>query len=144
MAVEGSTVRNFLVTAIIDGVTFSPFEVKTGGELDSEEQTYLLGGMGQRISLGGQRVPGNVTINRIFDFARDHVNGEWFRQRVGNGTTMEVHQQPLDKSGKPWGQAIIYNGTFKRWTPPEVNSNSNDPALIELEMTVATMTGGGR
>jgi hypothetical protein len=140
MAVEGTTVRRWAITTIIDGRNLGTFEVKTGGESDSEETTYLLGAMGERISLGGSKTPGNVVVNRIYDLARDHTMTQWLEDRVG-GSTMEVQQQPLDRAKRPWGTPIIYKGSFKRWQPPEVDAQSSDAALLELEMTVATITG---
>jgi hypothetical protein len=140
MAVEGTTQRRWAVTTYVDGTNLGTFEGKSGGASDSEETTYILGAMGERISLGGTKTPENVTVRRIYDLARDHTRTQWLEDRVG-GSSMEVHQQPLDRAKRPWGQAIIYKGTFKRWAPPEVDAQGNDPALIELEMTVATITG---
>lgn len=140
MAVEGSTQRRFSTSVFVDGTNLNVFDAKTGGASDSEEQTYQLGGMGPRISLGGSKTPENVTINRIYDLTRDHKLTQWLEDHVG-WASMEVHQQPLDKGGRAWGAAIIWKGTFKRWKAPDVDAQGNDAALLELECTVATITG---
>lgn len=140
MAVEGTTQRRWRVTTKIDGTNLDVFDAKSGGASDSEEQTYQLGGMGPRISLGGSKTPENVTVNRIYDLARDHVITQWLEDRVG-WASMEVYQQPLDRAGRPWGKAIQYIGSFKRYAVPDVDGQGNDPALLEVEMTVARIIG---
>jgi hypothetical protein len=135
-----TTQRRWAITTFIDGVNLGTFEAKSGGASDSEETTYLLGAMGERISLGGTKTPENVTVRRIYDLARDHTRTQWFEDRVG-GSSMTVQQQPLDSAKRAWGQPIQYKGTFKRYLVPEVDAQSNEAALIELEMTVATITG---
>jgi hypothetical protein len=140
MAVEGTSQRRFDVTVKIDGTNLSTFDAKDGGASDTEESTYQLGGMGPRISLGGNKTPENVTVNRIYDLVRDHVLTQWLEDRVG-WASMEVFQQPLDRAGRAWGQAIIFSGTFKRWKAPDTDAQGNDAALLELEMTVATIQG---
>jgi hypothetical protein len=135
-----TTQRRWAVTTFIDSTDMGTFEGKSGGASDSEETTYILGAMGERISLGGSKTPENVTVNRIYDLSRDHAKTQWLEDRV-SWATMEVHQQPLDSRKRAWGQAVIYKGTFKRYKIPDVDSQGNDPALLELEMTVATIQG---
>lgn len=141
MTVTGTTQRRWAVTTFIDDFNLGTFETKTGGASDSEETTYRLGAMGERISLGGGKTPENVTVHRIYDLARDHTRTQWLEDRVGNGTSMEVHQQPLDSSRHAWGDPIIYTGTFKKYSIPDVDAQGNDASLIELEMTVAKIKG---
>lgn len=140
MAVTGTTQRRWAITTIIDGVNLGTFEAKSGGESDSEETVYYLGAMGERISLGGGKTPSNVTVNRIYDLARDHTRTQWLEDKV-SWAAMQVQQQPLDAAKRAWGSPIIYDGTFKRWAPPPVDSQGNDPALLELEMTVSRIRG---
>ncbi len=44
--------------------------------------------------------------------------------------------QPLDINGVPVGQPDIYGGTLIGYTPPDKDSESNDAALIGIEVEV--------
>jgi hypothetical protein len=90
--------------------------------------------MGPRISLGGSVNVGNVTVGRLYVLDRDHVIMPWLLGRAGKGT-MVISKQPLDVDGNAYGKSLTYRGKLKQVTPPEVDSNSSDAALLELEMT---------
>lgn len=112
------------------------WDKKSGGELDSDETKYNPGAMAKAISLGGKTTPGNITVSRLYILERDH---QVLLPKVIAGTgraSMEVHQQPLDVDGNAFGKPIVWKGTLKRATFPEVDSESSDAAMIELEMTV--------
>jgi hypothetical protein len=55
------------ITVTLDGVSLGVFEDRTGGDTDSTETVYQLGGMGPRISLGGSVQVGNVVVRGLFD-----------------------------------------------------------------------------
>lgn len=112
------------------------FDKKSGGEVDSEEYKYKPGAMAESISLGGTKNVGNVTTSRLYRLVRDHQD---LTQRLINGVgkaRVRMAQQPLDIDGNAFGRPIVYNGTLKRFTPPEHDSESADPALYEIEITV--------
>jgi hypothetical protein len=110
------------------------WDKKTGGEVDSEETVYNASG-GVRISLGGRVTPGNVVLSRLYDVTRDNPNEGWLISLVGRGRVF-VGQQPTDAAHAANGRPLSYLGTLKRYTPPEVDSDSNDPAMVEIEATV--------
>ena len=124
------------VSCIVDNVDLGTFDKQSGGEIDSEETTYKLGGMGPRISLGGSVTPGNLTVQVLYDLATIHPVVHWLAQRAGKGE-MKVIKQPLDVDGNAFGRALSYRGKLKQVNPPEVDSESSDAALLELEMTVS-------
>jgi hypothetical protein len=112
------------------------WDKKTGGEVDSEESKYPPGGMQTQVSLGGRKNVGNVTVSRLYRLVRDHQD---LMQRLIDGAgkaRMVVAQQPLDIDGNVFGRPLVTKGTLKRVTPPEVDSESSDAAMVELEMTV--------
>lgn len=112
------------------------WDKKSGGEVDSEEYTYKPGGMAETVSLGGSKNVGNVTTSRLYRLVRDHQD---LTQRFINGVgkaRVRLAQQPLDVDGNSFGRPIVYNGTLKRWTPPEVDSEGTDPAMVEIEVTI--------
>jgi hypothetical protein len=113
------------------------WDKRGGGAIDSEETRYNPGGMAPAVSLGGRKTVENVTVSRLYRIVRDHSR---MTQRMINGVgraEMIVKQQPMEITGGPSGlPQIVWKGTLKRVTVPEHDSESNDAALIELEMTV--------
>jgi hypothetical protein len=105
-----------------------------GGGVDSEESTYRAA-RGIRVSLGGSVNPDNVTLSRLYDVVRDHAQVGWLLALVGRGRAT-ITKVPTNTAYQATGSALTYVGTLKRCTPPEVDSESDDPALIELEFTI--------
>src|SRR5215831_13401885 len=130
----GSRVDQYDITVTCDGRNLGTWDKLTGGEIDSEETTFKPGGMGNRISLGGSVNVGNVVVSRLYDLQKVHAVVHWLLPRVGKGS-VTVKKQPLDVDGNPWGRALVYTGKLKQVTPPEVDSEASDAALLALEMT---------
>jgi len=124
------------ITVTVDGTKLGTFEAFSGGEVDSEETTYFLGAMGPRISLGGSQSVGNVTVGVLYDLAAIHSQYHWLAQRAGKAS-MEVAKQPLDTDGNAYGRPAVYRGRLKQVNGPEVDAQSSDAAVLELEMTVS-------
>lgn len=120
----------------LDGTNTGVWDKLTGGEVDSEETKYRPGGMGPHVSLGGSVEVGNLTISRLYILNRDHDNIHWMISRAGKGKVV-VNRQPLDADGNAYGRPLVYTGTLKTVTPPEVDSESSDAALLECEITPA-------
>jgi len=115
------------------------WDAKEGGEIDSEENKYKPGGMADEISMGGTKSVGNLTFRRYYDWARDDPHIAWLINRVGNGRgTLGV--QMLDIHGNPQGGLLTYGGTLKTFTPPDLDSTSNDPAMLSAEFTIDTVS----
>jgi hypothetical protein len=114
---------------------------KEGGEIDSEENKYKPGGMAKEISLGGTKTYGNVTFSRYYDWQRDDPDMAWMINSVGSARG-SFGVQMLDVFGNPQGGLLSYGGTIKTVTPPELDSTSNDPAMLSIEMTVDTVSFG--
>jgi hypothetical protein len=129
-----SRLDQYDVKVSVDGTDLGTWDKLTGGEIDSEETTYKPGGMGARVSLGGSINVGNVTVSRLYDLARDHLTVHWLIGRAGKGEAV-ISKQPLDPDGNVYGRPIVYSGRLKQVNPPEVDSESSDAALIELEIT---------
>jgi hypothetical protein len=58
----------------------------------------------------------------------------WLITRAGKGKVV-INKQPLDVDGNVFGTALRYTGMLKRVLPPEVDSESSNAALLELEVT---------
>lgn len=126
----------FRVRLQVDHVKFGVWDKKTGGDMDSNELKYSPGGMVPQISLGGQKMPANVVLQRIYDVVDDNDRINLLLAGVGRHDAT-VHQQPLDFDGNPFGKAIVWHGTLKRVTVPDVDSEGNAAALVEVEITVS-------
>lgn len=116
-------------------VSFGVWDKFSGGDLDSDETKYYPGGMVAPISLGGRRTPGNVTVSRLYRLERDHDRMQFLFDSAGK-SRMTVSRQPLEIEGKKYGKALIYNGTLKHVSPPDLDSEQSGAALLTLEMTV--------
>jgi hypothetical protein len=123
------------VTVRVAGRNLGTFDVKTGGETDTDELTYKPGGMAPQVSLGGIPKIGQLIVHRMYTLERDQAVGHWLLTQVGRGHTV-VQQQPLDPDKNAYGKPFTYDGVLKRVTLPEVDSNATEAALIELEVTI--------
>jgi len=130
----GSRKDQYDITVTCAGRNLGTWDKLTGGEIDSDETTYKPGGMGNRISLGGSVNVGNVTVEKLYDLQNVHAIVHWLLPLVGKATLV-VKKQPLDVDGNAWGRALVYTGKLKMVTPPEVDSEASDAALLALEMT---------
>jgi hypothetical protein len=131
----------WLITVGVNGIHTGIWDVKEGGDVDSNELTYKPGGMVDPISLGGSRNVNNVTLRRNYRLGRDHSQSQRWLNWVGKGSVV-ITQQPLDQDGNAWGKPIVYNGTLKRVKLPDHDSSSSDAAMIEIEVTVSGIPTG--
>jgi hypothetical protein len=135
-----SRADQYNVTVSLDGNGLGTWDKMSGGEKDSEESKYRPGGMQATLSLGGYTTVGNVTVSRLFKLDRDYAQLSNLLDRVGRGAVV-VTKQSLDTDGNPYGKPTVYTGILKTVTPPEHDSESSDAALIEIEVSVATVQG---
>ena len=119
----------------VDGVDVGTFDVKTGGDQDTTELTYMPGAMGPQISLGGMVTVAAVVLNRIYKL-EDQARVHWLLGRVGKGKCV-VRQQPLDVNGHAYQKGYTIHGTLKRVKLPDVDSNATNAAILEVEVTPA-------
>lgn len=130
----------FAVTVTVNGQdTGGVWSARSGGEVDSEETLYHPGGAQAPVSLGGRRTYGALTIQRGFDPVRDGPLQRVLLAAVGSGRVVCV-SQALDADGNAYsGVRLTYTGTLKTYTPPEHNAESNDAAVMQLDVTVESV-----
>ena len=117
-------------------INYGVWDVKSGGEVDSEERVYYPGGMEAPISLGGRKTVGDVTLQRLYRLGRDHDNIQQLIDAAGR-SAVSIAQQPMDIFGNVYGSPIVYVGTLKTVTLPETNSEStSDPGMQEIVCTI--------
>jgi len=120
------------ITLTVDGRDMGVWDKLSGGEIDSEETKYKPGAMAPHVSLGGAVEVGDVTVSRLYVLGRDTETIHWLISRVGKGDCV-LARPALDPDGNVWGTpGLVYSGKLKTLTPPELDSESSDPALIEL------------
>jgi hypothetical protein len=129
-----SRLNQYDIRVSLDGVALGTFDKMSGGGYDSEETKYKPGGMAPEISLGGSRTVGNVTVSRLFRLERDLALVPTLKAAVGVGQ-VTVTRQSLDRNRNPYGSPDVYTGILKAFNPPEPDSESNDAALFEMEIT---------
>jgi len=132
----GSRADTHAVSVEINGVDTGIWDKMGGGGIDSEETKYYPGGMVEAVSLGGRKTVDNVTVSRLYDLDRDHTKVKEWIGLVGRGQ-VKVIKQHMSIEAASYGEPLVYTGILKRVTPPELDSESSDPALIELEITTA-------
>jgi hypothetical protein len=120
-----------VLTLTVDGRDFGVWDKLDGGEIDSDETKYKPGGMGPAVSLGGAVEVGDLTVSRLYVLGRDTETIHWLVSRVGKGQCV-LGRMSLDTDGNVWGTpGLVYSGVLKTVTPPPVDSESSDAALIE-------------
>lgn len=119
----------------LDGQDFGVWEKKSGGQGDSEETKVRLGAMGPQVAIGGSQTIDNVTLSRLYDLNSIHTQIQQLLARRGRGACV-VKQIPYDHDGNPYGNPIVYTGVLKAVTPPTVDAEGTDAAMIEVEIAV--------
>jgi hypothetical protein len=107
------------------------WDKKTGGEVDTDIYKYKPGGMMPQMALGGSRTTGDVTLTRIYRHEYDHDRIQSLIDWCGRARCT-VSQTVKDIDGNDYGMPLIWVGILKTVTPPEHDSESSDPAFIEV------------
>jgi hypothetical protein len=128
---------NFLITVTLDGRPLGVWDKWTGGEATSEETKYRPGGMQPHVSLGGAVTIENVTISKL---ATGEDDVHYLISRAGKGEVIAT-RQGLDADGNAFGRPLTYRGKLQRVAPAEIDSESSDPALLELEVAPVGAVG---
>lgn len=124
--------RNALVTVTVNGESLGIWTTKTGGQTAADGQKTRVGGMSDEVALGGPATTENVVVSRLYDtYMQAKVHG--LRALVGLGS-MSVTTTPLGNDKQPSGPSDTYTGILNRVTPPDADDNSNNVAMIELEL----------
>lgn len=138
----GATKHQFLITASAEDVgNLGTFDSMSGGETDSTDTKHHPGGMGPEEALGGPASTANVVISRNFRRDRDMPLRKQLRNKIGH-KRLRVKRQPLDSDGHAFGEPEVFTGILKRVNPiDEVDSDSGDAAMFELELSTDQLVG---
>lgn len=124
----------YSINVVVDGEDFGIWDKLSGGSIDSEELKYKPGGMAPHVALGGSRNVENVTVSKLYTLGDMHPRIKTLLNKAGKGQ-VTITKQPLDVDKNPSGAPIVYTGTLKQVSPPDADSESNDAALVELEVS---------
>lgn len=124
------------VSITIGGEATGIWDAKSGGMADSEETKYREGGGGSQVTLGGQQTLENLTCARLFKLDRDLPRIKGWMANAGKAAVV-VTEQFLDRDGNVASIGLTYKGVLKSVAPPEHDSESNDAARVEIEVSVA-------
>jgi hypothetical protein len=93
--------------------------------------------MGAPISLGAVPTVTNVIVSRLARLHRDLENIGRLLNGVG-ASRMKVSRQPLNLDGSTPAsiKPVVYVGKLDRIALPDIDSEGNAAALVELEMVV--------
>ncbi len=133
-----STQSQYLVTVTVDGRPIGVFDTRSGGEVEADVQKRKVGG-GRTQTYPSFATPADLTVSRGYERERDHDLSKWLERRCGLGQ-MVVTEQPLGTDGAAWGTPKIFTGVLKTVNTGEVDSDSNDPRMLELGMVTADAT----
>lgn len=129
------------ITVSVDGIDTGTWDKMDGGAVDSEETKYKPGGLGAEVTLGGSVTTENVTVSRLYDLDRDHSGLVRMLLARAGKAKVNINKQPLDADGIPFGTPLVYKGVLKMVSPPEVDSESSDAGLLEIEVSTAGTIG---
>lgn len=121
------------VTLKIDGVDLGVWDQMEGGGVEASETTFRPGGMGAQISLGGSATRQGITLARHYDEGV-HDRYVWLDGRAGRGACV-VTKQFLDRDGNAYRAPVSWTGTLQSVTPPEHDSEGDDVAMIEVQIS---------
>lgn len=124
----------------VEGDGTGTWDTMAGGETDSTETRHHPGAMGPEEALGGPRTVSTVVVTRAYQQGRDGALRHQLRHKAGKARC-RVKKQPLDEDGHPQGAPEVFSGILKRIASPEPDSDSGDPAMIEVEMTPDEVVG---
>lgn len=130
-----SAQRQFLIrVAGVDGY----FATRRGGEVTADSSREFDGGSLVPEVLTSPAQPGDLTVGRGYKPARDDAVLRVLRPRVGRWRT-SVSVQPTDRDLVAVGRPTVYHGILTGVSDPEADSNSGDPARLELTFAIESV-----
>jgi hypothetical protein len=134
-----STSQQYSVTVHIDGQNIGIFDTFSGGDALATEVKHRPGGMGDEESFASLVSYSPATVTRVYKRERDHEKLRNLTPKGGR-VGMSVTEQPLDADGNVWGKPNVYSGRFLGVKRGDVDSTSGDPRMLELDMSVTSVT----
>ena len=130
-----ATKQQFLITAVINGVTYGVFDRYSGGDAVADARMHRPGGMGDQKSYVTLAKYSNMTIGRVLERQRDWELTRTLKPIAGR-VLASVTIQPLDQNGAAWGTAQVASGRFLGVKGIDSDSDSDEIEMYELEFAI--------
>jgi len=130
-----SLASDYQVDLEVNGVPYGIWDRMAGGGVDSSERTYKPGGRKAPIALGGTASTSNIVVGKLYTSV-EHSALKTLMALAGKAPC-KVVKQFITADGARIGDPLTYSGKLKAVTPPDHDSESDDAAMIELEISVA-------
>jgi hypothetical protein len=113
------------------------FEVMSEPTAGSEVSKFTPGGQAEEVVIGGRKTREDITVNRVWLNPRDRDVIALLDDARGSSVkgAMRISRQPLDADYNPKGAPMVWNGVLMECTPPPADSESSDPARLQLVMS---------
>lgn len=128
------------ISVTIDGEDTGIWEMKSGGEVDSDDTKIYPGGRQAPISLGGKQIPGPITLTRTVFLERDWPKIKGWMNRAGKASVV-VKDQPLDADDNAFGAPLVQKGKLKTVTPPDRDSTDSGAAQVVIVVSIDGTVG---
>lgn len=139
--VTGARKDMFRASLSIDGEDWGIWDSRSGGRRVANGTTFKPGNMAPQRSLGGTPSVETITMERNYVLEVDRPRLGRLLAKVGNGRCV-VKQLDLDPDGNAFGQPTVWTGKLESVTPPEHDSQSQDVAMLAIEVNPdGTVTG---
>lgn len=113
------------------------FDKMSGGDVTAAGKKYRpANGTQDEVNLGGAQTVNNITVSRLYQSDID-AWVHWLISQTGRGEAL-VNKQPLDVNGAAFGSALRYKGMIEAVKPPATDSESDNEAVIEIEISAVT------
>lgn len=133
----GGTEQSSLITVSVNEVSLGTFDSYSGGEPTAKGNKHRAGGMGLEVSYGSLPSWSDITVSRVYEWARDW---ELERTLVGLAGRVTAHmtEQPLDPDGNAYGKPKVWQGRFLGVKPGKADSTSDAVRLWEIDIEVTS------
>lgn len=134
-----STEAQAQISVYIAGIgNLGVFEVASGRTAGGTVVKYTPGGQAEEVVVGGRKTREDITVNRVKLLPRDpDLLAQLDRYR--SNAKMKITEQPMDPDYNPSGSPIVWEGIFQEYTWPDVDSESDDPARLQLVMVAGKL-----
>lgn len=127
--------NQFAVTFSADGRDLGLWSAAEGGGVGGDPTVHYPGGMRPAVNLGADVTTDALTLRKLeADLSDDDL--EYLLDIVGTSRPCVADRQRLDARNASTRRPMLYRGTISNVNPSNVDSSSNDAALIEVVLAV--------
>lgn len=137
LARAGGTEQSSQITVSVDEVALGVFDTYTGGEPLAKANKHRAGGMGLEVSYASLPSWSDITVSRVYEWARDWEMERILVRKAGR-VTAHMTEQPLDAAGMAYGSPKVWQGRFLGVKPGKADSTSDAIRMWELDIEITS------